>query len=395
MYTQTAIRVQLWYATLKTFKLIITKGELPAMRRGTLFVVFAIVVVLVYICFLVSFISKSYSKITNNESDVRSKQLMELAVVAERRDRELIKLKVKLKELENRALECNQRMSNESAHRPGVIVLGMHRSGTSVLGGLLTKMGLKTGGPLIGAAEDNSKGFFERIDVVLQNDWLFRKQDLHYSVNTYKYDALQGLKDIFNDDGTVLINVLSGSDGKKALRFFNDPANYPWMMKDPRLCITIRTWLPQLNFIPAVLFTYRHPMDVALSMHKRETEQFAIGRALRMWYVYNKRAVTQSHDLCRVTSSHSRLMTCGVDVPRKVPAEDVVTFIDVGLQHGRTANVDKSCTKDISTLVPPSSWQTQDEQHIILYREVMRAYCALEDGTAFNSSFRWDDAVLD
>ena len=42
----------------------------------------------------------------------------------------------------------------------------MHRSGTSVLGGLINKMGLKTGGPLIAPAEDNEKGFFERIDVV-------------------------------------------------------------------------------------------------------------------------------------------------------------------------------------------------------------------------------------
>jgi hypothetical protein len=53
----------------------------------------------------------------------------------------------------------------------------MHRSGTSVLGGLVNKMGLKTGGPLIAPAEDNEKGFFERIDVVcvhsFTNQYLF------------------------------------------------------------------------------------------------------------------------------------------------------------------------------------------------------------------------------
>jgi hypothetical protein len=43
--------------------------------------------------------------------------------------------------------------SQNVALRPGVIVLGMHRSGTSILGGLLNKLGLKTGGPLIGPAE--------------------------------------------------------------------------------------------------------------------------------------------------------------------------------------------------------------------------------------------------
>ena len=72
-------------------------------------------------------------------------------------------------------------------------VLGMHRSGTSVLGGLINKMGLKTGGPLIAAAEDNEKGFFERIDVVLQNDYIMKNQGVHYSFNTYKFDALKVL----------------------------------------------------------------------------------------------------------------------------------------------------------------------------------------------------------
>ena len=57
----------------------------------------------------------------------------------------------------------------------------MHRSGTSLLGGLMNAMGLKTGGPLIGAAGDNAKGFFERIDVVLQNDYIMKKQGIHYS----------------------------------------------------------------------------------------------------------------------------------------------------------------------------------------------------------------------
>lgn len=52
-------------------------------------------------------------------------------------------------------------------------------------------MGLKTGGPLIAAAEDNAKGFFERIDVVLQNDYIMKKQQVHYSFNTYKFDALK------------------------------------------------------------------------------------------------------------------------------------------------------------------------------------------------------------
>lgn len=141
----------------------------------------------------------------------------------------------------------------------------------------MNMMGLNTGGPLIGPAEDNQKGFFERIDVVLQNDYLFKKQDVHYAWATHRFDTQLALKHILMDDGSLF------KEGKQALKFLNNPSNYPWMLKDPRLCITVRTWISLLNFIPAVLFTYRHPLDVAMSMHKRETEHFPVSKGLKMW----------------------------------------------------------------------------------------------------------------
>jgi hypothetical protein len=288
--------------------------------------------------------------------------------------------------------------------RPGVIILGMHRSGTSVLGGLVNKMGLKTGGPLIQAAEDNAKGFFERIDVVLQNDYLMQKQNIHYSHNTYKYDSLLALKHILNDDGKLF------KEGKRGLAFLNNKDNYPWMLKDPRLCITFRTWLPLLNFYPAILFTYRHPMDVALSMNKREFEQFAVNKGLRLWYTYNRRAIEQSSDLCRVVTSHRKIMQesqkeldkiyhalheCGVDVPKKLGESEINDFIDLKLQHGKSTLKESTCDEDLTVIKPPSTWPTTDDAHIRLYREVMRLYCAMEDGTAFRKGFQFAPFVKD
>jgi hypothetical protein len=291
-----------------------------------------------------------------------------------------------------------------AAYRPGVIVLGMHRSGTSALGGLINKMGLKTGGPLIQAGEDNKKGFFERIDVVLQDDYLMQRQKVHYSHNTYKYDALVGIRDVLNDDGSFF------KEGNRGLAFLNNPDSYPWMLKDPRLCITLRTWLPLLKFIPAILFTYRHPMDVALSMNKREFERYAVNKGLRLWYIYNKRAVLQSQDLCRVITSHRKVMqqpkaeidrihselhSCGVPVPHTLSDEEIGSFIDMKLQHGKSTLIDRSCEEDLTQIMPPSTWPTTDPQHIRLYREVMRFYCAMEDGRAFQQGFMWADFVKD
>ena len=231
----------------------------------------------------------------------------------------------------------------------------------------MNKMGLKTGHPLIGAASDNEKGFFERIDVVLQNDALMGVQNVHYAVHTSSYNALQGLKAVLNTEGdSTFFN-----EGYRGLKFLNNPANYPWMLKDPRLCLTLRTWLPLLNFIPSILFIFRHPFDVSLSMHNRETEHFKMGKVMRVWYIYNKRAITSSNDLCRVVGSHRKVMEqpeiefhriydeltqCGLNIPRRLTSTDVSTFIDTKLQHGKNGKVDNSCDGDIATLIPPGTY---------------------------------------
>lgn len=299
----------------------------------------------------------------------------------------------------------NTVVSKVRGHRQGVIILGMHRSGTSILGGLMNKMGLKTGGPLIQAAEDNAKGFFERIDVVLQNDNFMSRQNCHYGGNTYLYDAFKGLESYFAE----LNNPQFFSEGTRALTFLNNKDNYPWMLKDPRLCITFRTWIPFLKAVPAILFTYRHPFDVAMSLHTRY-EQYKIIRGLKLWYVYNKRAVQQSADLCLVTTSHhiimkdphnelkrirKELIECGVDVPHDVTKAAVSEFIDEKLQHGKSTLKDKSCEGDLSTMKPPEAWPTDDFAHIKLYREVMRVYCAFEDGSAYSVDFPWDESIKD
>ena len=236
-------------------------------------------------------------------------------------------------------------------------------------------MGLRTGGPLIPAAEDNEKGFFERVDIVIQNDMLFARQGVNYALYTSRYSASDGLK-------VVMANRDTGkffAEGRRGLAFLNNKNNYPWMLKDPRLCITLRTWLPLLNFIPAVLFIYRHPFDVSLSMNKRATEHFRIERAMKLWYVYNKRAIQQSDDLCLVVGSHKKIMKsphsefariyndlkgCGVDVPRALTSKDIESFIDVRLQHGKSGLGDVSCGTNYHNLVLPGETPNLDSINI-------------------------------
>ena len=196
---------------------------------------------------------------------------------------------------EEQQQQQQQQISHGRESRKGFVVLGMHRSGTSMLSGLLvTGMGYKVGGPLIGPAFDNAKGFFERVDIVLQNDEFMAKQGVGWSYNVIAYDYKRALADM--KSGRVAFK-----QGAPGLAFLNDEANSPWLQKDPRMCITLKTWLELLNSEPAAVFTYRHPFEVALSLKNRE-EDFPLERGLRLWIVYNMRAIQNAKGLCIVYS---------------------------------------------------------------------------------------------
>ena len=51
-----------------------------------------------------------------------------------------------------------------------ILVLGMHRSGTSALARILNLLGCELGPNLLPAAADNEAGFWEHRDVVLLDD---------------------------------------------------------------------------------------------------------------------------------------------------------------------------------------------------------------------------------
>ncbi|KAL7536042.1 hypothetical protein ACHAWF_005350, partial [Thalassiosira exigua] len=139
---------------------------------------------------------------------------------------------------------------------PGFVVLGMHRSGTSMLSGLLVKgFGYETGGPLIGASFDNEKGFYERIDVVLQNDEFMGAQNSGWSWNPMDFDPDLAL--LHKRQGKVTFK-----EGEKSLRFLNNrQKTLAYLQKDPRMCIVLPTWLRLLDEKPAVVCTYRHPLE--------------------------------------------------------------------------------------------------------------------------------------
>jgi hypothetical protein len=290
--------------------------------------------------------------------------------------------------------------------RTGFFVLGMHRSGTSMLSGLLVSgLGYNVGGPLIGSRFDNEKGFFELIDAVLQNDEFMNLQRIWWSFNVINYDDNKALDD--KKSGKARF-----AHGKRALAFLNNADNVPWLQKDPRMCITIKTWLPLLKSEPAVVFTYRHPMEVANSLIKREAS-FTLDHGLRLWIVYNMRGIQNSAGLCRVFTSNDAVLAdplnetkrvseelttkCGVPAPPfELTEQKVSKFVDTSLQHNK-----KKLGEDLPVIAEHGDCKVHElitktevgspyyDLEKALYLTAMKLYCDMGSGAAYKDDYEW------
>jgi hypothetical protein len=265
---------------------------------------------------------------------------------------------------------------------------------------------------LIGAAFDNERGFYERIDVVLQNDAFMWGQEVSWSSGVREYDAEKALRQ--KEKGKVKFK-----EGEKALKFLNDPGNVPWLQKDPRMCITLKTWLKLLDKEPAVVFTYRHPMEVAMSLNKRE-KNFGIEHGLRLWIVYNMRAVQNSQDLCRVLSSNDAILAdplkevqrisdeltskCGVPAPpNRVTQEEVDKFVDPSLQHNKKKREQDEEASDRKLLAEydgckvfdyendPNDLSPKRARELDMYMKAMKIYCDFQSGKAYEPDYEWPE----
>lgn len=166
-----------------------------------------------------------------------------------------------------------------------------------------------------------------------------------------------------------------------------------------------------------MLFTYRHPLEVALSLKKRE-DAFTLDHGLRLWIVYNMRGIENSQDLCRVTSSNEAILAdplqeinriskeltdkCGVPKPeRELTEEDVARFVDPNLQHNKKQREKEDNEKkvlekhgdclvhDFVTEQVPGTPNYDRERD--LYLKAMKMYCDFQNGSIYKQGYKWPE----
>ena len=159
-------------------------------------------------------------------------------------------------------------------HYP-IAITGMHRSGTSMITRGLHDSGLHLLGPgadqLLDAADDNPEGFWENKAIVACNDDLLE-------ATGGAWDRPPALPPQAADDPRVSRIAEAATAALAGLREHDH-----WGFKDPRLCLTAPYWLdlePDLRFIVCV----RHPLEVALSLKRRNQNSYSLG--LSLWERY-------------------------------------------------------------------------------------------------------------
>lgn len=152
----------------------------------------------------------------------------------------------------------------------------MHRSGTSLVASVLSEAGLDIGlKEGIGAGLGQPRGHFEDRDFYRLHEAILAASDR--TCFTADEDSLNEIAPVFEERARALVAA------RADLPF--------WGWKDPRTCLFLDLWerlLPHARY----LFLYRHPVDVALSLWRRNTDPELRQDpwiALRAWELYNRR----------------------------------------------------------------------------------------------------------
>ena len=152
-----------------------------------------------------------------------------------------------------------------------IVVLGMHRSGTSALTGLLEACGFSPG-EVPDTSRGNAKGNREYQPVRRLNNELLKQAGGSWREPVTVAEA----PDVLVEPMREALDSLQATHSKI-------------IIKDPRMLFTWEAWRPLLPAQRQLVGSFRHPLAVAQSLIKRN--RFELTSALALWSQYNQKLV--------------------------------------------------------------------------------------------------------
>lgn len=159
-------------------------------------------------------------------------------------------------------------------NRKLIVVLGMHRSGTSALTRGLQSLNVDLGERLIlGIPDNNAKGFWEDADLNMLNNEL-----LHFLGHSWDSLAPISRSELESE------NLLTFKQRAVALLSEKLEGQTTYGIKDPRIARLLPFWravFEQLDLEVGYVIAVRHPLSVANSLGKRD--DFELEKSLYLW----------------------------------------------------------------------------------------------------------------
>jgi hypothetical protein len=169
-----------------------------------------------------------------------------------------------------------------------IAVVGMHRSGTSMVAKLLQQAGLNLGdeADLMPPAAENPEGFYEHVEFVRLNEEVL-------NIAGAGWDCPPAAGFDWDDEALDPFRTHARRLAAPLLE------RLPWGWKDPRTSLTLPFWRSAFGPLRTVVVV-RNPLEVVTSLHRRNG--FSTALALTLWRIYAERVLEN-------TSPDERLVT--------------------------------------------------------------------------------------
>jgi hypothetical protein len=191
--------------------------------------------------------------------------------------------------------------------RQVLLVLGMHRSGTSATAGLLTHLGGRMARTPIQPDANNPRGYWEPLSIVELHNRLLAEAGSSWD----DWGRLEPRR-----FGAAVLDEL-------AAHFMAEFDDAPLVvLKDPRICRFVPLWLEvlgRLGIAPKVVIPLRHPLEVAGSLARRDG--MPRDEALLLWLRHCLDAERATRGLPRSFLSYDVLMADWRGAAERLAAE--------------------------------------------------------------------------
>jgi hypothetical protein len=228
-------------------------------------------------------------------------------------------------------------MPNEA--RRAILILGMHRSGTSAVAGTAVRLGAAGPRTPLDASADNPAGFHESAQVMILNHSIMRDAGSSWNLSLHRTTAQ--ICAAAPPYRPAMAAVLEQEFGRAPL----------FVMKDPRLCLTLPGWRPVLQvggIETSAFLVVRHPGEVARSLLKRNNLPEVISVA--EWLHHTLEAEYSTRGMKRAALFYDDLMTnwkpplltaahqAGITWPLPMEAVEIsiTSYLSQDLRHQRT-----------------------------------------------------------